>query len=143
MNRLTILMLLIVIGCSSSEDNGGLLGFGTSDSERIVGEWQIQSIDGEKVVRQGEGFRVTGYGIDFYEDKTCLWFLYRELDIGVFNSSTITGTYTIQGSNIHVELIEEDGDDFSFGGTYEIKGDILTIETDDNSTIVMKKTTES
>ena len=135
-----ILLVLVLIGCGSDDDNS-LFGLGQQDETSIIGEWEIQSVDGEEVVRQTGDVRITGYGFDFYEDGRVWWFLFQESERGS-SSSTIWGTYVINGSKIVVTLIEDDGDDFSFSADFEIKGNTLTLKSDTGEVLVLKKSLE-
>ena len=137
-----ILLALVLIGCGSNDDSDGLFGLGRQDETSIIGEWEIQSVDGKEVVRQTGDVRITGYGFEFYEDGRVWWFLFQESERGGSSSSTIWGTYVINGSRIVVALIEDDGDDFSFSADFEIKGNTLTLKSDTGEVLVLKKSLE-
>lgn len=139
----TFAVLVIgIIGCSSNDDSNSLIGLERQDETSIIGEWEIQSVNGEEVVRQIGDVRITSYGYEFYEDGRVWWFLFRESDRGGSSSSTIWGTYVINGSKIVVTLMEDDGDDFSFNADFEIEGISLTLKLDTGEVLVLKKSLE-
>ena len=151
---LCVVLIIGMVGCG-----------GDDDDNEWVGTWEIESVDGQNVEQNfAEGFgdaetdlSITANDWTFDSDGMMevefgMKFEVKEggFELSGEGSIKIMGTYTLSGSNYTLTPTELEGTGLFEGettvfgsdedtGTWSRSGNTLTLNSDDGSTIVLKK----